>query len=442
MIIKRVKVNGYKNLNIDWDLSKSGNIVAILGKNASGKTNLLESLIGFSNVADNSKSIKPKFKGEMELDLDGKTVWINEKGVFQKAAVDSLNRKSSKRTIEEFDIPDMLRISVKDEFAPRYFTAQRKFRKFDQNDIRFSVFNEINYGDDFVPFLLYLFSFPKESYVRKILLNQFEIEGIAPVTFVPYYKTDELDDLQQPTKSYLDIIKNFFLDVKTYSDISTNAFTEANLISLASIYGYENDYFDALHALISCYFNKSSAALSVGPLKVIKQGTEIELSDLSDGEKQLIYILAIMTYYTGKNTILLLDEPDIHIYPTLQMNLVDYLRSINDKANIIIATHSPYIVSSLKKEDVFCLYDGEIYAVGHTQGKDYNSLLREVFNTPVRPIEYQEMLDQLYSLVEKTELTKDDLIEIKETLKVLEDALGEDDSAVLEIKTLLRLRKI
>ena len=30
----------------------------------------------------------------------------------------------------------------------------------------------------------------------------------------------------------------------------------------------------------------------------------------------------------------------------------------------------------------------------------------------------------------------------KETLKVLEDALGEDDSAVLEIKTLLRLRKI
>ena len=70
MIIKKVSVSGYKNLNIDWDLSESGNIVALIGKNASGKTNLLEALMGFSNVADNSKSIKPNFKGEMELDTN------------------------------------------------------------------------------------------------------------------------------------------------------------------------------------------------------------------------------------------------------------------------------------------------------------------------------------------------------------------------------------
>lgn len=441
MIIKKVSVSGYKNLNIDWDLSESGNIVALIGKNASGKTNLLEALMGFSNVADNSKSIKPNFKGEMELEVDGQTVWINGKGVFQKTPVESVHRKSGKKTIETFNIPDMVRISINDDFAPRYFTAQRKFRRFDENDVRFSVFNEIKYGDDFIPFLLYLFSFSKESDVRKILLEEFGIEGIAPVKFGTILKNVEIEKLQQPTKSYVEIIKNFFLDVENYSDLYNFAFTEENLIELAQMYGYENDFFEAMHVLLGNYVNNRNI-LYTDTISVIKRGIEIKISDLSDGEKQLIYLLAVMTYYAGKNTVILLDEPDTHIYPTLQMNLVEYLRNINDKANIIIATHSPYIVSSLGKRDVFCIYDGEIFSVGHTKGKDYNSLLREVFNTPVRPIEYQEILDELYSLVEKNEITKDNLIEINNILKKLEDDLGEDDPVILEIKTLLRLRKI
>ena len=200
MIIKKVSVSGYKNLNIEWDLSESSNIVALIGKNASGKTNLLEALMGFSNVADNSKSIKPNFKGEMELEVDGQTVWINGKGVFQKTSVESVHRKSAKKTIDEFNIPDMVRISINDDFAPRCFTAQRKFRRFDEKDVRFSVFNEIKYGDDFIPFLLYLFSFSKESDVRKILLEEFGIEGIAPVKFGTILKNVEIEKLQQQKK--------------------------------------------------------------------------------------------------------------------------------------------------------------------------------------------------------------------------------------------------
>lgn len=437
MIIKKVKVNGYKNLNIDWDLSKSGNIITVLGKNASGKTNLLEALMGFSNVADNSKSIKPNFQGEMELEIDGKTVWINGQGVFQKAAVEAVNRKSSKKTVEEFDIPDMLRVSVSDDFAPRYFTAQRRFRRFDEKDIRFSVFNEIKYGDDFIPFLLYLFAFSKDSYVRKILLDQFGIEGIAPIIFRPYYKTEELDSLLEPTKSYLNIIKNFFLDVDKYSDISKNTFTEENLRSLASMYGYENDYFDALHALLSCKFNKLSSALSVDTIKIIKHNKEIAISDLSDGEKQLIYILAIMTYYVGKNTIILFDEPDTHIYPTLQMSLIDYIKEINDKANVIITTHSPYIVSSLNKEDVFYLDDGEIFPVSNTKGKDINSIMIEIFNTPVRYPETNKRINQIYESLGKEKLLKVEKKEILEQINALALDLGESDYDIITMRAII-----
>ena len=264
---------------------------------------------------------------------------------------------------------------------------------------------------------------------------------MAHVRFWTIFKKEEIDKLQQPTKSYFEIIRDFFLNQNNKVASNEVEFNEEQLMELAQLYGYESDFFEAMHILLGNYVNNRNI-LYTDQISVIKRGIEIKISDLSDGEKQLIYLLAIMTYFVGKNTIILLDEPDTHIYPTLQMNLVDYLRRINYKANIIIATHSPYIVSSLGKHDVFCLYDGQIFSVGHTQGKDYNSLLREVFNTPVRPIKYQEILDELYSLVEKTEITKDDLIEINNILKVLENDLGEDDPAILEIKTLLRLRKI
>lgn len=439
MIIKRVKVNGYKNLNIDWDLSKSGNIVAILGKNASGKTNLLEALIGFSNVADNSKSIKPNFKGEMELELDGKTVWINGKGVFQKAAVDSLHRKSSKRIIEEFDIPDMLRISVNDEFAPRYFTAQRKFRKFDQNDIRFSVFNEINYGDDFIPFLLYLFSFSKDSFVRKLLLEEFGIESIAPIQFGTVLKDEEILKLKEPTKTYFKIFKN-------YSNISENnrlhsvLFKEEDLVKLSEKYGYEKDFFEAMHILLGNYY-KNSNILYTFDISVMKNGKQIKISDLSDGEKQLIYILSVITYAMGENKILLFDEPDTHIYPTLQMQLVDCFKKIDDKANIIIATHSPYIVSTLNKEDVFYLHEGEIFSVSNTKGKDINSIMTEIFNTPIRDPKIAEIISEIYSILNAETISSNEKESINKMINDLASFLGDDDYDIVTMRAILGSKK-
>lgn len=121
MLIKNVKISNYKNLNVDWNLSKAGNVVAILGKNASGKTNLFETLLGLSNVADDSEQISASFNGEIEFNIDGRTLWLNENGAFQKKSIKIKQRKGLDKTNSETEVPDIVRISLPDDFCPKMF---------------------------------------------------------------------------------------------------------------------------------------------------------------------------------------------------------------------------------------------------------------------------------------------------------------------------------
>ena len=440
MILKRVEISNYKNLKIKWDLTKSGNIVAIVGKNGSGKSNLLEALIALSNVADDSEHIKTSFDGSLELSYDdGEKIIIGKEGLFQQIKINSKNRKTNKSNLFALEVPDFIKISTYDEFAPRNFLSQRKYTKFNIKNISFKSFNELKYGDDFIPLLLFLFSHHKTNYAREILLDVFGIEKISPFTLCINNNID-YNKLKQPTKGYMDIIKEY-LQCDNYSEVNNKQMSEEQLGCLVEKFGLENDFFEAIHTLMGPYYN-DKAILSIDKLEIIKKGNNILVSDLSDGEKQLIYILAVMLYYTGKNILLLLDEPDIHMYPNLQMSFIDYLRKINDKMNIIITTHSPYIVSSLDKNDVYCIYDGELYSVNFTKGKDYNSLLREIFNTPIRSLDIQNLIDEIYEILNNDKLSTDNIKEIRKLMKILVNYLGEDDTTVIEIKTFLSLRKI
>jgi len=53
----------------------------------------------------------------------------------------------------------------------------------------------------------------------------------------------------------------------------------------------------------------------------------------------------------------LIDEPEIHLHPTLQVLLVDYLRELTraGEAQFIITTHSPTILDSLQDNELFLL---------------------------------------------------------------------------------------
>ncbi|MTC79502.1 AAA family ATPase [Providencia sp. wls1916] len=71
---------------------------------------------------------------------------------------------------------------------------------------------------------------------------------------------------------------------------------------------------------------------------------KLTLSQLSSGERQLIYILATAANIGNSPAIFLMDEPEISLHLSWQEKILDVLRKINNNMQIIIVTHSPAIV--------------------------------------------------------------------------------------------------
>jgi predicted ATPase len=86
---------------------------------------------------------------------------------------------------------------------------------------------------------------------------------------------------------------------------------------------------------------------------------EIELKQLSSGEKQIIYRVGFLLQDLGniKGGIILIDEPETSLHPILQNKFKNILLEAFDGlgVQIIIATHSPYIFENLKEDTETCI---------------------------------------------------------------------------------------
>lgn len=145
--------------------------------------------------------------------------------------------------------------------------------------------------------------------------------------------------------------------------------------------------------------------------KKIEAGVEkevlTELNSRSSGEMQLLYSLSTVLYHLknvdsnivgGKNALrypcvnLVFDEIELYFHPSFQKDLLyDLMYAIRKmkyggiKAiNIIIATHSPYILSDFPKSNVLCLEKGVVFqdaneGVGNTFGANVYDILNSRF---------------------------------------------------------------
>ena len=76
-----------------------------------------------------------------------------------------------------------------------------------------------------------------------------------------------------------------------------------------------------------------------------KEGREYELNykDLSSGEKQILILLTEALLQQGKKYIYLADEPEMSLHMNWQAIIISAITQLNNKAQIIVATHSPEI---------------------------------------------------------------------------------------------------
>ena len=82
-------------------------------------------------------------------------------------------------------------------------------------------------------------------------------------------------------------------------------------------------------------------------------GSNIDLSVLSSGEKQLILIL--LETFLAKESCILIDEPEISMHIDWQERLVDAMRQLNPSVQIILTTHTPEIMVNIEDDRIFRL---------------------------------------------------------------------------------------
>lgn len=85
------------------------------------------------------------------------------------------------------------------------------------------------------------------------------------------------------------------------------------------------------------------------------EGNTINYDDLSDGEAQLAQVIAAAHIFGEENTLFIWDEPETHLNPSWRTFFHTYLQQAgsNNACNqTFISTHSPFVISSLKKENI------------------------------------------------------------------------------------------
>ncbi|WP_166257694.1 AAA family ATPase [Marinobacter salicampi] len=155
-------------------------------------------------------------------------------------------------------------------------------------------------------------------------------------------------------------------------------------------------------------FNVSSLILTDG------NGREVCFDDLSDGEAQLMQVLAAAMVFGRSQSLMLFDEPETHLNPSWRTYFHHHLTKAiletdeHEKLpQLFLSTHSPFMVSSLKQENVFFFERAEDNLISmepascQTYGASFDLLIKNFYG--LRSLMSQTVVKEV-----RKQLPKDD----------------------------------
>jgi len=185
-------------------------------------------------------------------------------------------------------------------------------------------------------------------------------------------------------------------------------------------------------------------------MTVNKQGEEVIVNQLSDGEKCLLALagdlarrLAIANPDRNYNPlegsgVVLIDEIELHLHPKWQRAIIPNLKKTFPNCQFIITTHSPQVISDLKWVHLLrSTPEGIAIDRVPSFGKDSNRILETLMGTPERPQQIKEDLRELFRLIDKGELGK-----AREFRQNLADKMGEEDPEFVRADWLIQRKEI
>ena len=368
--LKKIQIDGYKNLAGDYDFSNNKGYISLIGLNGSGKSNLLEAIsIIFDGLINNGGTGIP-FDYEIEYGINGH-IYTRKK---RQAMKDGIICKA-----EDLEYPSSLIACYSGEDLRLWQIAYEKYHM--------GYFNEAVKQTYSSPTFLYINKYCwKIALISLLCSNNDKVKDFLKYTL----KIDSPSDVELDL-SYDDAKKASF---QTHAALNWfyrivqdgNQNINLNIIATTDIYIAGRQVPEEHKA--KCVFNflyllsqpkkneKNKIDKLINDIKIsVNIGdNKIDFDDLSEGEKKLILIECITKVLGDVNSLVLLDEPDAHTHIAMKKELLKLISEF--EGQIIMTTHSPMFVKMIQdneKNNLFYIENGKI-----TESR--NNLIKKLSN--------------------------------------------------------------
>ena len=163
-----------------------------------------------------------------------------------------------------------------------------------------------------------------------------------------------------------------------------------------------------------------------------ENGERFGIDSLSTGEKTLLTKVLYLYLSEIKNSIILIDEPELSLHPTWQNNILQLYENFADKNNnqIILATHSPHILASAKSNSIKLLNFNkgkvEVFdSFDQNYGLEFSKILTDIMGVKhLRTPKVEEQLGTIKELIASDQFKTENF---KSLWQELEKHLGSKD---------------
>ena len=342
MRIKEIKIanKAFKNLDVSLENNTSG-VMAFIGNNGSGKSNLLEAISAiFKHLYDKKEKDIPFNFSLVYTTFNGRTVEITKNELSVTTKID--NQENS--DLYSFLPKQIVAIYSGEEdrlwreyYKPIYDDFISKISKSFQEEFpKMLYLNKFYWHISLLCLLLNRFNNPEDKFCEEILginnvhsvkfeFNKKKYQGYPNNNVLQFISTidakDEytLDELQE-------VIKNY--DINEVFKYLYIAFTPKNTKILENI--------------------------------IIEYNDNLKIEDFSEGEKKMILIKAALEFAGQEDSLFILDEPDAHIHLSNKMQIKKVFEEYEQNRQVIITTHSPTLTKAIPKEGIYCLEKGKV----------------------------------------------------------------------------------
>jgi len=336
MYIKKITIENYRlfshekqfvieDVNVPDGKNEGSGLTVFVGENGSGKTALLEALalpllsykadsVELHDFNNPDKKIHIAIYSNEHFQVDG----TMPRGAFQARGFSfeaGMRSRESKAYLSSVVVSDQKFIKPEGQDKP----------KDNSPDLRVSVnnpFKGLRFNENDVLFL----DRNRTFQIRSGTYNATRFDRLMADFNYQYIKSTGREDIN----SKLDDIKRGV----------SNEFLEQTVTKFKEISGSKValNFIDNWQPFDRCFFAEKK-----------ENHQQIQLDRLGSGYEMIFALLYsfYLSQQSGKQLIVLIDEPELHLHPSLQDHFVKLLLEFSKTAQVILTTHSPLLVKQL-----------------------------------------------------------------------------------------------